>query len=157
LKHFKETKDLIAKFDVEGHDFPLEVCLDVNSRLVTFTTKHKPPNNVTSSHKIVEHFLKQFHDAGDVDNWGGHEGVRVFANWKRLRNDTDLGLFEAINLQIDKQLKNSPFVHSDRGINHFTIQYTVPRASKDIPHRKKVIFLLEDRVVSFANNYVLID
>jgi len=157
LKHFKAKKDFIAKFSIDGHKHPLEVCLDINSRLLIFKTRHLPTKNVTTPYKIVEHFLKKFHDAGDADNWGGHEGVRVFANWKNLRKETDLGLFEAINLQVDNQLKAHSFIHSDRDINHFTLQYTVPKASKDIPTKKNIITLLEDRVVSFANNYILID
>jgi len=157
LKHFNETKDFIAKYEIEGHAHPLEICLDVNGRLLTFTTKHSPTKSVSTPHKVVEHFLKQFHDSGQVDHWGGHDGVRIFANWKRLRNDTDLGLFEAINLQIDNQLKEHAFTHSDRGVNYFTIQHTIPKASKSIQSRKNIISLLEDRVVSFASNYVLID
>lgn len=157
LKHFKETRDFIAKFDIEGHKHSLDICLDVHSRLVTFTTKHTPTKHVSTPHVVVEHFLKQFHDSGEVDQWGGHEGVRIFANWKRLRNDTDLGLFEAINLQIDNQLKQSTFVHNDRGVNHFTLQYTAPKASKDIQSRKSIITLLEERARYFARNYVLID
>lgn len=157
LKHFNQTKDFVAKFDIEGQAYPLDLCLDINSRLITFTTKHAPTKSVSTPHKVVERFLKQFHDSGDVDNWGGHEGVRVFANWKRLKNDTDLGLFEAIKLQIDNQLKESSFIHNDRGINHFIVQYTVPKASKSIQSRKNIISLLEDRVESFANNYVLIE
>lgn len=157
LKHFKDTKDLVGSFEIEGHNHPLDVCIDINSRLVTLTTKHSPTKNVSTPHKVVEHFLKKFHDSGEVDHWGGHEGVRVFANWKRLRNDTDLGLFEAIKMQIDNQLKAHPFIHNDRGVNYFIVQYTVPKASKDIQSRKNIISLLEDRVESFANNYVLID
>lgn len=157
LKHFNNTKDFTAKYEIEGHAHPLEVCLDVNSRLLTFTTKHSPTKSVSTPHKVVEHFLKQFHDSGQVDHWGGHDGVRVFANWKRLRNDTDLALFEAINLQIDNRLKTHEFIHNDRGLNYFTIQHTIPKASKNIQSRKNIISLLEDRVVSFASNYVLID
>ncbi len=157
LKHFNDTKDFTAKYEIEGHAHPLEVCLDVNGRLLTFTTKHSPTKTVSRPHVVVEHFLKQFHDAGQVDHWGGHDGVRIFVNWKRLRNDTDLGLFEAINLQIDNRLKEHEFTHNDRGVNYFTIQHTIPKASKSIQSRKNIISLLEDRVVSFASNYVLID
>ena len=93
----------------------------------------------------------------NVDDWGGHEGVRIFANWKRLRNDTDLGLFEAINLQIDGQLKSHAFTHNDRGVNYFTLQYTAPKASKDIQSRSNVIKLLEDKALYFVRNYLLIE
>ena len=155
LKHFTDTKDFVAKFEIENHAHPVEVCLDVNGRLLTFTTKHSPTKNVSTPHKVVEHFLKQFHHTGEVDEWGGHEGVRVFANWKRLRDDTDLGLFEAINLQIDNQLKSHSFIHNDRGVYYFTIQQTIPKASKDIQSRKNIVSLLEDRIVSFVSNYVL--
>ena len=157
LKHFKETRDFVAKFDVEGHEYPLEICLDVNGRLVTFTTKHKPTTSVSTPHKVVERFLKQFHDSGNVNDWGGHDGVRIFANWKRLRNDTDLGLFEAINLQIDEQLKANSFVHNDRGVNFFTLQYIAPKASKEIQSKTNIIKLLEDRALYFVRNYVLIE
>lgn len=157
IKHFKSTGDFVAAFKIEGHEYPLNICLDVNSRLLTFTTKHRPTKSVSTPHIVVEHFLKQFHDSGNVDDWGGHEGVRVFANWKRLRNDTDLGLFEAINLQIDGQLKESSFTHNDRGVNYFTLQFTAPKASKDIQHRTNIIKLLEDKALYFVRNYLLIE
>lgn len=156
-KHFRDTGDFVASFQIEGHDFPLHICLDINSRLLTFTTKHKPTTTVSTPHKIVEHFLKQFHESGNTNDWGGHEGVRIFSNWKRLRTDTDLGLFEAITLQIDKQLKTNSFIHHDRGVNHFTLQYTAPKASKDIQHRKNIIRLLEDSALFFVRNYLLIE
>jgi len=157
IKHFRETGDFVASFNTESHEYPLSICLDVNSRLLTFTTKHEPTKSVSTPHKVVEHFLKQFHDSGNVNDWGGHEGVRIFTNWKRLRNDTDMGLFEAINLQIDNQLKASSFTHNDRGVNHFTLQYTAPKASKDIQHRTNIIKLLEDRALYFVRNYLLIE
>ena len=156
-KHFRTTGDFIGSFKISDHEYPLNVCLDVNSRLLTFTTNHRPTKSVSTPHIVVEHFLKQFHDSGNVDDWGGHEGVRIFANWKRLRNDTDLGLFEAINLQIDGQLKNHAFTHNDRGINYFTLQYTAPKASKDIQSRTNVIKLLEDKALYFVRNYLLIE
>jgi len=157
VKLIKETGDLRAEFKIENHKYPLIVSLDIDGRRLQFSAKHDLPKTAKTPYKRIEHFLKSFYQESDGDEWGGHENVRVFAYWPHLKDPTDMTMFDAIQHSLDDELKNASFIleNKDR-IKNLELCYTPSKVSAKIMSKKNVITLIEEEIIFFARNYVVL-
>jgi len=153
----KTRGDLKAEFKIDGHKYLLSVCLDIDRRTLQFSTRHDLPKTAKTPYKQVEHFLRHFHQDNEEDEWGGHDDVRIFAHWPRVKLPTDMTMFDAIQHSLDDELKNSKFINPDKDrIMNLELRYTPSKVSSKIESRKGVISLIEDEIIFFARNYVIL-
>ncbi len=155
VNRLQNTGDLVANFKIENCKSSLSVRLDVDRRNIQFSVTHDVPTSAKTPFKQVQHFLKRFHQEGEQDQWGSHDGVRLFCRWPRAKDKTDMPLFDAIQYSLDDKMKDAPLIRDDKDkIMDLDICYTPSKVSSKISSRTQVITLLEEEAVFFARNYL---
>ncbi len=157
VNNLMNNGDLLGRFKLQDLKSPLEVRLDIDRRLLKVSIMHNVPKNVKKPFKQIEHFLKAFHDDGELDQWGGHKDVDLFVFWPHSKNPTHMSMFEAIQRSVDDELKNSKLINPDKDrIMAIQIAYTPSGVSSKIQSNKGVVALLEETVEYFTANYAFI-
>ncbi len=157
VSRLKTSGDMYAEFEIMDTRATFSVCLDIDARCLRFSVDHDAPKSAKTPSTQIEHFLKNFFEETDEDEWGGHEDVRLFVFWPHVKIPTDMTMFDAIRDVNDGDLKRSKLINLDKDrLKKLQLCYTPSKVSSKIQSPSGVISLLEDEVVYFVDNYVLV-
>jgi len=150
----KKSGELVSTFDIEGHDHPLNVALDIDHRSLHFSMVRDLTDRVKTPYKRIEHFLKELHLLTGEES-GKHDNVHIFAKWPYLPNMTDTTLFDAMQAMNLNELQSSKLINKDKDtIQHLVLKYSPKGVSSAIQNPTKIIQKIEGEILYFCDHYI---